>query len=118
RVGGVVRRPRRGVVDGEPLPVGARVAVAAEDALADRRTAVVSARDPQAGERVEIREVLVAGSVEVEVGVAAARWVLDALDRRRRRWRRDHSEAVTAVDRALPGAALCTGAGRAADEHA
>src|SRR5439155_25332311 len=62
-------------------------------------------------------EVLLAATVEVDLGVAASRaGSRDPNDRVRRCLLRHHPEGLAAIDRAEPGAALGTRTGRTADE--
>ena len=122
-VRGLVGRPRRGVVDREPLAVGARreVATAWIDVLLIGRARVrrTGDRDAQACERVEIGEVLLSAAIECDVGVAPARTGReDANDRIRRGLLRHHAEGLATIDRAEPRAALRSRPRRTTDEDA
>src|SRR5205085_6575077 len=108
------------IEDGDPLPVGAGSAAlaAACDAAHDRCAAVGCGRRPVAGQRVEVGEVLLAGTVELDLGVATARRLEGAADHARRRAGADLAESVATVAGAVPHAALGAGAGRPAAEDA
>ena len=95
-VGGLVRDDGWRVVDREPRAVGSGVRAAAEEVLHDGRAPVRGRGHSVTGECVKIDEVLLAGVVEVDVGVAPAWRVLEARERVRRA-RSDHPKRVPAV---------------------
>src|SRR3989440_1268396 len=119
-VRGLIGRAGSRVIDRQPLPVRARYpgATTGEHVLVYRRAAISCGRHAQAGERIEVREVLLAAAVEVDVGVPAAGRVGQAGERAGRRPGRNHPEGLALVDRSEPGAPLRPGAGRPADEDA
>ena len=108
-VRGLVSSLRVRVVHGEPLAIRKGGPSATEEALLVGRARVDRAgyRYPQTGECIEVREVLLAGVVEVDVGVAAA-WPRSLnSDDRVRRFRLSHDpERLPSVDRTEPGAPL------------
>src|SRR5213078_2900441 len=73
-VGGLLRRARRRIVDGQPLAVcsGKTGASTGVDVLVHAGAAVVGGCDAEARQGVEVGEVLAPVAGEVEVGVSAA----------------------------------------------
>ena len=75
----MVRGDGRWVIDGQPRPVRADPSAAPIEAVRDRGAVIRCRRGPVARERVQICEVDLAGVVEVQVGIAAAGRILEAL---------------------------------------
>src|SRR5207244_6253021 len=117
-VRGLLRRPRRRFIDGEPRPVRTEASSAAENVLCCGGAAVGGRGDAVARERVEVDEVLLAAAVEVEIGIPSTRRRFGAGERARRRPGRDGAEAVAAVDGTEPDASLRSGSGGTAHEDA
>src|SRR5207237_10428622 len=77
------RRGARRVEYGEPLAVGARAVVdriATEQPLLHGRPAIAGGRRPQAEQGVEVGKILLAGVIEVDVGIASTGRVVDPAD--------------------------------------
>src|SRR5581483_7126652 len=109
------------VVDRLPLPVAATAVGLGAAALGvglHGGPAVGRRGGAEAGERVEVGEVLLAAAVELDVRVAANRGLGEGGEGVGRLVGADGMEGVAAVDRAVPDAALGPGAGGCAGEDA